>query len=158
MKIAIVYYSYTGTTKKYVNEIKNITECDLIEIKPENEMKSAGRLHSYLKGGMKVFKKESPKLKDYNFNKDDYDFIIIASPVWAFTYPPAIKSFLENEKISGKRISYFVTHRGGPKDVHNNFKMALEGNEITHGLDLNAKDDEEENIKRLENWLSKILK
>ncbi len=158
MKIAIIYYSYTGTTRKYVHEIKNIIDCDLIEISPEIEMKSSGRLHSYIKGGIKVFKKESPNLKDYIFNKDDYDFIIIASPVWAYTYAPPIKSFLENEKISDKKLSYFMTHRGGPGDAHNNFKKALEGNEIMEGLDLNEKDDEKENIRKLEKWVQEIIK
>ncbi len=157
MKIAIVYYSYTGTTKKYINEVKNKVDCDLIEIKPEKDIKSSGRLSSYVKGGLKVLKKESPILEKYNFNKDDYEFIIIASPVWAYTYAPTMKSFLENECILDKKVSYFMTHRGGPGDAHNNFKNALAGNEIFEGLDINAKDDEHDNILKIEQWLSKIM-
>lgn len=157
MKTVILYYSYTGTTKKYVNLIKNIIDCDLIEIKPKKDIKSSGRLSSYVKGGLKVLKKESPELEKYEFNKDDYDFIIIASPVWAYTYAPAMKSFLENESILGKKVSYFMTHRGVPRDAHNNFKNALKGNQLIEGLDLNAKDSETENIIKLEKWLAKII-
>ncbi len=157
MKTVILYYSYTGTTKKYVNLIKNIIDCDLIEIKPKKDIKSSGRLSSYVKGGLKVLKKESPELEKYEFNKDDYDFIIIASPVWAYTYAPAMKSFLENESISNKKVSYFMTHRGGPRDAHSNFKKALEGNEVLEGLDINEKDSEKNNISKIEQWILNII-
>ncbi len=156
MKTAVVYYSYTGTTKKYVKKIKEKLDCELIEIKPKQDIKVKGYV-SYLVGGVKSLKKDCPELEDYDFNKDDYDFIIIASPVWAYTFAPAMRTFIENEKIEGSKLSYFMTHRGGPRDAHSNFKNALKGNQILEGLDLNAKDDEADNILKLEEWLSKIF-
>ncbi len=155
MKTIIVYYSYTGTTKKYVEYMKSKIDCDLLEIKPVEDMKAEG-FKSYIIGGYKSFIKETPKLQDYNFNQDDYDFIIIASPLWAAKYAPSIRSFLKNENIHDKRVSYFMTHRGGLRHAHTHFGEALHHNKIIHGLDINAKDSEKDNFEKIDEWLGGI--
>ncbi len=152
MNIIIIYYSYTGTTKKYVEYMQGILDCDLLEIKPKEDIKVQG-FRSYFVGGYKSLTKQTPELEDYTFNKDEYDLIIIASPIWAFTYTPAIRSFLENENIHEKVVSYFMTHRGGLKHAHIHFGEALHDNKILHGLDINAKDSEESNYEKIEDWL-----
>ena len=53
MKTIIVYYSYTGTTKKYVEKMQEILNCDLLEIKPKKDIKVKG-FAAYVVGGLKV--------------------------------------------------------------------------------------------------------
>lgn len=162
MKIAIIYYSYTGTTKKYVEKIKSYinlekNSVELIEIKPKADIKVKG-FTSYIVGGLKTFKKEAPELKEYSFNRDDYDFIIFASPVWAYTYAPSLRTFFETEKITDKKVSYLYTHRGTPAKTALKFEEVLAENKIISGLGINAKNKEDENFKELKMWIENILK
>ncbi len=156
MKTAIVYYSYTGMTKKYVEKIKEKFDCELIEIKPKQDIKVKGYA-SYFVGGLKIAKKDTPELMDYSFNKDDYDLIILASPVWAYTFVPAMRTFLESEKIRGKKLALLMTHRGGPGKALDKFGAALEGNEFAQGLELNAKESEGDNMLKLDKWMSEVF-
>lgn len=155
MKTIIVYYSYTGTTKKYVEKMQEILNCDLLEIKPKKDIKVKG-FAAYVIGGLKVAKKDAPELQDYHFSAEEYDHIILATPVWAFTFAPAMRSFLEKEKLHGKKISYFMTHMGGPKKAMEKFKEALSGNIVLDGLDVNSKDSEEENLEKIKSWIKKL--
>ncbi len=155
MKTVIVYYSYTGTTKKYVEKIKEFIECDLIEIKPKKDIKSKG-FASYITGGFQSMKKDMPELMDYDFDIDDYDFLIFASPIWAYTFAPSLRSFFEKENIKNKKVTYFYTHKGGPGKSKQRFEEVLKENEIIEGFDINAYNDEEENFKDLEIWIKGI--
>ena len=121
MKTAIVYYSMLGNTK-YVaetiyDELKKSGEnIDIIEIKPEKAYPSKGA-KKFIWGGKSAVMGETPKLMPYKFNAEDYDRIIIGTPVWASTFTPPIKTFLkENSDISGKKISVFVSFSGGGAD------------------------------------------
>ncbi len=142
-------------TKMYVEKMCTLLTCDALEIKPKNDIKVKG-FKSYVVGGRQSMFKEAPELVDYDFNVDDYDMIIFASPVWAYTYAPAMRTFFTNEIIQGKKVSYFSTHRGGPGKVSEKFELALTGNEIIAGTDVNTKYDYEKNAAVFENWVETI--
>ena len=112
MKTLVVYYSYEGNTELIARAISDTFKCDCISIKPVNEMKSKG-FAKYVWGGGQVVMKIVPKIEPININLDDYDFILIGSPIWAGTYAPPIRSFIESTNCSNKKIAYFYTHLGG---------------------------------------------
>ena len=157
MKTAVVYYSYTGTTKKYAEKIRDKMDAELIEIKPIKDIKAKG-VASYVTGGIRSLKKKAPELMEYSFDSSDYDLIILASPVWAFTYSPAMRSFLEKEKLTGCKVACLLTHLGDPKEAVNKFNNAVSGNELAGSLDLCGKDDEGYNMNRLNRWIGNLQK
>lgn len=112
MKTLIVYYSYEGNTELIAKAISDTFHFDCISIKPIKEMKSKG-FAKYVWGGGQVVMKIVPKIEPININLDEYDFIIIGSPIWAGTYAPPIRSFIESTGCSSKKIAYFYTHLGG---------------------------------------------
>ena len=60
---------------------------------------------------------EKPKLQPYEFNAEQYDRIIIGTPVWASSFAPPIRTFLhENKSISEKKIAVFACFSGGGAD------------------------------------------
>lgn len=155
MKTAIVYYSYTGNTRKVAELVQKKLDCDIIEIKPKKDIKEKG-FASYVTGGLRSMKKEAPELMEYSFNQNDYDFIILASPVWAFTYAPTMRSFMEKEKIQGKKVSCMLTHKGDPKKSLSKFVDALSGNEVWKGISLNGDAPLQENEVLIDAWLKEI--
>lgn len=110
-KTLIVYYSYTGNTKKIANTIKDKLNCDILELIPkvpyskdyqtvvdeEQRMEGANHLREY---------------ESININLNDYGTIIIGTPVWWYRETPVIRTFLKENDLSNKRIIPFATNAG----------------------------------------------
>lgn len=117
MKTAVVYYSLLGNVEFVANEIAKKIDCDVIKLETVKDYpKSKGKL--IFIGGMKSVFKCKPKLKEYDFDADKYDQIIIGTPTWASTFAPAIRTFLRDNKdsIKDKKLSAFVSCSGGEAD------------------------------------------
>lgn len=113
MKTAIVYYSMSGNTKMVAEIIAKELSADLIEIKPVKDYPDKGA-RKFIWGGMKAVMGEKPQLNPYEFN-GDYDRIIFATPVWASSFTPPIRTFIDENRaaLKGKRFSVCVCYAGG---------------------------------------------
>ena len=129
MKIALVYYSYEGNTRLVAETLSNKLKCDLIEIKSTNEMESKSFMR-FLYGGYKSLIDTEPELIPYDFIYQQYDLIIIGTPVWWFNLTPTINSFLKKEKIENKKIILFCTNNGGLGKTFESMENLLKNNEI----------------------------
>lgn len=49
----------------------------------------------------------------------DYDLIIIGTPIWAWSPTPAIRTYVKNNNLSGKKVALFFTYE-------NNLRQAIE--------------------------------
>ena len=113
MKIGIIFYSFSGNTQRacaYVKESlqSEDTEIELIELKPLSEEKS------FFKQSKQAFFKAKPQLEDVNYDLSGYDFLIFASAVWAFTFTPALRSYLDKVTgIENKNGGCFITYGSG---------------------------------------------
>mgnify|MGYP001419197335 CR=1 FL=1 len=107
MKIAIVFYSFSGNTRKACKFLKGQLsashEVELLELM----LKEPER--SFFRQGKAAFLQHTPELVNH-CDVSKYDFVVLASPVWAFTFAPALRTFL---KVAGglenKKTAVFVT-------------------------------------------------
>ena len=80
MKKTIVYYSYSGNTRSIVDMIKEKVAVDIFEIKPKepysNDYDEVVDL-----GQDEVNSNTLREIEDININLDNYDTIILATPV-----------------------------------------------------------------------------
>lgn len=114
MKIAIVFFSLEGNTRHAAGYLASITGGDLIELIPEKEY-PRGRVSKFI-SGKAALSHDQPMLKPYNFNKDDYDYIIIGTPVWAGYPAPPINTFLATNDLSDKQLAFFACSMSGNGD------------------------------------------
>ena len=129
MKILVVYYSYEGNTRFVAEHIAEFFHADVQELKPKIDMHSRSFM-KYVWGGKMVLMREKPDLEPLRFNPGDYEVIFIGTPVWAWTFTPALNSFLAGNPLQGKRIVLFYCHGGGPRGMSEKFKARLPGNTI----------------------------
>ncbi|MDR2374981.1 MAG: NAD(P)H-dependent oxidoreductase [Treponema sp.] len=129
MKTLVVYFSYTGNCGLVAGVIKNSLGAETLELKLEDDKERKG-LAKYFWGGKQVFSHAKPPLKPYKADWEQYDLIVIGSPVWAGSFSPALATFLDQTKISGKKIALFCCHRGGKGRVFDQLKAALTGNTV----------------------------
>lgn len=112
MKVAVIYFSLEGNTEYVAREIAKQVKVEKIPLIPEKAYPT-GKISKFIWGGKSVLFGETPKLKAYHFNKDQYDTIVIGTPIWAGTFAPPIKSFLKENDLSGKKVIVYACHKGG---------------------------------------------
>lgn len=114
MKMLIVYYSWSGNTRKIAKMIHEIVKGDMVELEPEvlypkSYRATLEQAKREIKTGYK------PSLKTKIENIDDYEVIFVGSPNWWGTIAPPVVSFLSEYDLSGKIVVPFCTHGGGGK-------------------------------------------
>ncbi|OLS14754.1 MAG: flavodoxin [Promethearchaeota archaeon CR_4] len=134
VKILVIYYSLEGNTQLIAENIAKTVNADVLRLVPEKDIKSTGG-RRFFWGGKQVVMKEKPVLKPFDKNPLEYDLLFIGTPVWAWSFTPALRSFFSEVKLQGKKIAIFCTHSGGMRKTLANIKNKLAGNEILGEID-----------------------
>lgn len=113
MKAAVVYYSMSGTCRKIAELISKEIESDLIELVPKKAYPDKG-FRKFYWGGKSALMAEKPVLEAYDFNANQYDLVIFGTPVWASTFTPSLRTFIEEnrEVLSSKRFAAYACYKG----------------------------------------------
>jgi len=117
MKILVVFYTRTGTTKKAAEAIAKEFGCEIEEIF-DNKQRS-GPI-GYLMAGKDAAMKTMEKLKELKHDPGEYDLVIIGTPVWNFSVSSPVRTFLITYKDRLKKVAFFFTGGGGGGDVNKN--------------------------------------
>lgn len=157
-KTLVIYYSFEGSTKKLAETISSELNADIMEIKPVNERQGKG-FSKYFWGGSEVVMGKKPELLPHEKNIDDYDLIIVGSPIWAGNYSPPIKTILEGDYIRNKEVVYFYTHDGGPGKTESKAKAVIEKNNVYIGAKdfLNPSKKMESVLEEAKKWASSLI-
>jgi flavodoxin len=157
-KVLVVYYSFEGATELIAESISHAMRFDILSIKPVKEIKSKG-FSKYVWGGGQVVMGIVPKIEPIQIDLDAYDTILLGSPIWAGTFAPPLRTFLENEKVRNKRIAYFYTHDGGASLAVERAKEAIsKHNTFIASLGLeNVRHNQESSKKQAIDWAKSIL-
>jgi flavodoxin len=134
MKTLVVYYSYDEHCKFIAGLMKDALNADLLRVETEDD-RHRGGLVKYIWGGKMTVSGKRPTLKPWTVAVNDYDLIVLGTPVWAGTPAPPMLSFLEQAKITDKKTALFVCHAGGPGRAMEKFKAALTGNTVVAEID-----------------------
>jgi flavodoxin len=154
MNALVVYYSRTGNTKYVAEKIAENLGAETCEVVDKKSRK--GRF-AFLTGGYESIRKKLTEI-DVSKKVDNYDFIIIGSPVWANGITPAIRTFIHQNNLSNKQIACFVTLKGNdPGKALDMMKEAIFPK--ISSAELGITDDlknPEETEKQIITWCKKI--
>ncbi len=115
-KVAIIYFSATGTTKTIAEYIKNTTNGELIEIIPKEKYTSEDL--DYGNNESRANREQNnrssrPEIEN-KFDLSSYDIIYLGYPIWWGDVPKIILTFLDTYDLSGKTVIPFCTsHSSG---------------------------------------------
>ena len=135
MKKLVVFYSYTGHTKMIAENIQRKLNCDILEIKPvkpystdyqtvvdeEQNNSSAGK---------------TPDIQKIDKNINEYDEIIIGTPVWWYTIAPVIRTFLIQNDLSNKTIKHFATNAGWLGHTFQEIQKLCPNSKVDKGMNI----------------------
>ena len=127
-KTLVVYFSATGTTKAAAQKLAKEHSADLYEITPKQPY-SAADLDWRDKTSRSTLemkdKSSRPAIKGRCENIADYDTVWIGFPVWWYTAPTIVNTFIEAHDLSGKVLNVFATSGGSTVDgSYNDLKKA----------------------------------
>ncbi len=114
MRSLIVYYSMSGNVKKTAERIAAKTGADLLELIPVKAYPDKGA-KKFIWGGKSALMGAKPALQPYSFDAARYDTVIFGTPVWASSFTPPLRTFIEDNRaaLEGKRLAAFVCYLGG---------------------------------------------
>ena len=124
-KTLVAYFSATGTTKAAAQQLAKEKNADLFEIAPEVAYTAADLDWRDKQSRSTIEMKDRssrPAIKGTCANIADYDTVWIGFPVWWYTAPTIINTFIEAHDLSGKVLNVFATSgssgvEGSAKDL-----------------------------------------
>ena len=122
-KTLLVYYSFEGNCECVAEMIKADAGFDAEKLVPDKEPPRKGP-GKFLRGGGSVIKKEKARLKELAHDPSAYGRIILLCPVWASSFPPAMRTFLSDTDLKGKEIYMIGCSSSG--NAEKMFKSAQE--------------------------------
>jgi len=112
MKSAIVYYSYSGNTRKVASilaeYLKGKYEIDFIELKARDESRT------FFGQCNRAFWHKRATIEETNIDLSEYSLVCFGTPVWAFGPAPAMNTYLDMcFGLQGKDAIVFTTYGSG---------------------------------------------
>lgn len=159
MKPIIIYSSYTNNTRNIAKKIEQKLNCDILEIKTKV---------SYSKDYDEVVNDEHnsesssylPELEQINVDLNNYDTIILGTPVWWYRPVPAIRSFLSKNDLSGKTIIPFACNCGWLGTTFQEIKKICPNSKVEKEMNIvfeSYSDELKTNAKEIDNWINQII-
>ncbi len=139
-KKLVAYFSASGTTAAVARELSGKLGADLFEITPERPYSSAD-LNWTDKGSRSSVEMNDPDSRPGISEKKDvsaYGVVYLGFPIWWYTVPRIVNTFLESADFSGKAIVPFATSGGsGIEKCTRNLQKQYPGLQIHAGRLLN---------------------
>ena len=154
MNALVAYFSASGTTAKAAKALASAAKADLYEIKPTVPYTSADLnwMDKRSRSSVEMNDKHSrPALADSDAPIAGHDVIFLGFPIWWYTAPTIINTFLEAYDFTGKTIVLFATSGGsGLGSTAAALQDSAPGARIVSGRMLNGRVSENE----LKAWVS----
>ena len=114
-KALVAYFSASGVTAKLAKRLADGIDADVYEIKPETPYTSADLdwRDKQSRSSVEMKDKNSrPAITNKLANMQDYDVIYVGFPIWWYTCPTIINTFMESYDFKGKTVIPFATSGG----------------------------------------------
>ncbi|OWT33032.1 flavodoxin [Methanobrevibacter sp. 87.7] len=157
MKSLVAYFSASGVTKAVAEKLAKVSNSDIYEIEPEEKYSSEDLDWTNPKSRSSIEMKENkefrPPIKNNVEDIDNYDLIYLGFPIWWYTAPTIVNSFLESYDLKDKKIVVFATsgssRLGGTID---DLKPSAPGADFVGGDRLNSSISEDD----LKSWIDNL--
>ena len=114
-KKLVTYFSASGVTAKIADRLAKAVDADLFEITPAQPYTAADLDWTDKKSRSTAEMNDPasrPAIAGMPDNLASYDTVLIGFPIWWYTAPTIIKTFLEAGDFADKRIALFATSGG----------------------------------------------
>lgn len=154
-RIAIVFYSQTGQTKRMAQEIAQRCGGDLIEVVSRcaydvDMWAAADQAMEELRSG------RLPEIEPVDLS--GYDTVLVGGPVWGMTVSNPLLTFFRTCDLSGKTVSAFWTFYDHDEKYDRTVREEARGAHVVKGLALprSLTGSPRRTAKAIDAWLARV--
>ena len=158
-KVLVAYFSWSGNTKHAAQYIAQKLGADEFEIIREKPYPTE---YTPCTEDAKAEKEadERPAIKGKVENMAQYDVVFVCVPVWWYTAPMPVFTFLEQYDLKGKTVIPFCTAYSGPSSTLRDIGAATPSSTHAEGICIVTKEQGGQGMDakhdRIDKWLTKI--
>ncbi len=151
MRYLVVYYSRTGNSKFVAEKISAELNADVEEVV---DLKSRRGWLGFLRAGYDATVGKDTKIEKTQKLPNDYDVVVVGTPVWNSRLTPAIRTYLKENDLAGKNVAVFSTNegRGNEKTLAMLRSLIPQGNIVGELGISKALSNREETESKVSNW------
>jgi flavodoxin len=156
MKSLVVYYTRTGNAKFIAETIASNIGANTEEIV---DLKKRSGPIGFITGGKDATQGKETEIGKIKHMPQDYDLIVIGTPVWSSSPTPAIRTYINHNDLAGKKVALFLTASKENKKALEKTKSLLSKSNIIGELMLEQPlKNKEETQKTITAWCQTLPK
>lgn len=152
----VIYYSFSGNSKKVAEYVKNKLNADSLELEPA--IPFSNDYDQVVNEWQNNDIKRDVEIKTININLDNYSKIALITGTWWYGITPVMKKFLKENDLSGKDVIVAASNAGWIGHCFRDYETLVKGN-IKGKLDLlfSANDGERDKMLTSHNEIDKWI-
>lgn len=109
LRYLVIYYSWSGRTAAVAEAVAEVLEADIEAIR---EAKPRHGLTGYIRAAVEASRRRSAPILPPSHRPEDYDVVILGTPVWAGAMSSPIRSLINRQRSRLPKIALFCTLGG----------------------------------------------
>lgn len=157
----VVYYSYTGNSKKVALKVQEKLHADILELEPKVPFSTD--YGEVVREWQNNELKRDVEIKDIGVDLSIYSKIVLITCTWWYGIIPVMKKFLKEYDLSGKDVLVASSNAGWIGHSFKDYQDLLPNSKIKGELNLVFSANEGERDKmittdaEIDEWLDKIM-
>ena len=154
MKTLVIYYTRTGNARFMAENIVAELGADIEEVV---DLKNRQGVLAFMPAGRDAMRGKETEIAQTKRTPTDYDLIIIGQPVWAGNPTPAIRTYMNRNDLSGKKVALFFSDSNSGQAVEKT-KSLMPNSTFVGELALPAKgfENKEETKRKIAEWCNTL--
>lgn len=156
----VIYYSFTGNSKKVAEYVKQKLNADILELEPKIPFSSD--YDEVVKEWQNNDIKKDVEIKPINVELSKYKKVVLITSTWWYGITPVMKKFLKEYDLSGKDIIVASSNAGWIGHCFKDYETLLPNSNIKGELNLvfsaetGKRHDMMTSYKDIDNWIEKL--
>ena len=156
----VIYYSFTGNSKKVAEYVIAKLDADILELEPAEPFSSD--YDEVVREWQNNDVKRDVEIKQVNIDLEQYKKIVLITSTWWYGITPVMKKFLKEYDLAGKDVIVASSNAGWIGHCFKDYKTLLPNSNIKGELDLvfSANDGERDKMltskEEVDNWIKKL--
>ncbi len=156
----VIYYSFSGNSKKVAKYVQNKIGTDLLELEPATPF--SDDYDTVVDEWQNNDIKRDVEIKPINVDLSKYSKAVLITGTWWYGITPVMKKFLKENNLEGKDVIVAASNAGWLGHCFKDYESLVKGN-IKGELDLvfSANEGERDRMitsnTEIDNWIEKLL-
>lgn len=155
----IIFYSFTGNSKKVAEYVKSKLGADLLELEPA--VPFSENYDAVVSEWQNNDMKRDVEIKPIHTDLSKYSKIVLITSTWWYGITPVMKKFLKENDLAGKDVIVAASNAGWLGHCFKDYEMLIKGNikgelDLVFSADEGHRDERITTDKEIDQWIEKL--